>query len=342
METSLIKKLCGYASLVCVGLLLGYLYGSQKEVSTTQSIDAVSNFAPTLIAEEREQNKRFTFVSPLLTCGSVYEEISTKKLRTTRDSVLGLISDAKKNNRVNEGSVYFRALNDGGWFGIEESLEFTPGSLLKVPLALSILRAAEKDPKLTTERFTYRGDAPQIPQLFPPAESAEKGVAYSLDELLKFSLRFSDNKATILLSTLVDRTTLLAAYSDLGIKTPSAGDSYTMPVRTYASFFRILYNGTYLSHEASEYVLSLLAESDFNVGLRAGVPADVRVAHKFGEREREEGVPAQLHDCGIVYAPSGPYILCVMLRGNDIKKLPKVISEISKVVYEQTTTKENE
>jgi len=45
-----------------------------------------------------------------------------------------------------------------------------------------------------------------------------------------------------------------------------------------------------------------------------------------------EGV--QLHDCGIVYYPQRPYVICVMTKGRDLDVLKNVIKGISEIVYE--------
>ena len=77
---------------------------------------------------------------------------------------------------------------------------------------------------------------------------------------------------------------------------------------------------------------------DFPQGLQAGIPASVEVAQKFGERQvfLHDGTLSyrELHDCGIVYAPDNPYILCVMTRGHDFASLSSTIRDISKVVYD--------
>jgi hypothetical protein len=57
------------------------------------------------------------------------------------------------------------------------------------------------------------------------------------------------------------------------------------------------------------------------------------VAHKFGERGGIEG-GQQLHDCGIVYSQSGPYVLCIMTRGRSLEELKTVIADLSKIVYD--------
>lgn len=63
------------------------------------------------------------------------------------------------------------------------------------------------------------------------------------------------------------------------------------------------------------------------------MPKDVEIAHKFGQRDVDGVGLKQLHDCGIVYHPDGPYLLCVMTRGFDYDILSNVIGEISKRTY---------
>jgi hypothetical protein len=84
----------------------------------------------------------------------------------------------------------------------------------------------------------------------------------------------------------------------------------------------------------SEKALSYLAETTFDKGLVAGVPEAVAVAHKFGEAGREDG-SLQFHDCGIVYYPGRPYILCVMTRGGSFEPLYAAVADISRTVYEE-------
>jgi hypothetical protein len=59
------------------------------------------------------------------------------------------------------------------------------------------------------------------------------------------------------------------------------------------------------------------------------------VAHKFGIRDIAGEQEKQFHDCGIVYYPKRPYLLCVMTRGNDIQQAIAFIREVSRRVYDQ-------
>jgi len=107
-----------------------------------------------------------------------------------------------------------------------------------------------------------------------------------------------------------------------------------MTVRNYVSFFRTLFNSSYLSDSGSEKLLKLMTKSEFKKGIVGGVPEGVPVAHKFGERSSNDTEMKQLHDCGIVYAVNRPYILCVMSRGKTFPALEETIQKISSITYD--------
>ena len=105
-----------------------------------------------------------------------------------------------------------------------------------------------------------------------------------------------------------------------------------MSVQTYESFFRILYNASYITREAYQWALDVLSKSEFKTGLVAGVPPEIKVSHKFGEKAESEDA-VQLHDCGIVYYPRHPYLLCVMSKGPNFELLDDVIANISQLTF---------
>jgi hypothetical protein len=82
----------------------------------------------------------------------------------------------------------------------------------------------------------------------------------------------------------------------------------------------------------SEKALAYLARTDYRKGLVAGVPPTIAVAHKFGLRRMNE--MKQLHDCGIVYYPDHPYLLCVMTSGPVPDYLDTTIADISRFIFE--------
>jgi len=46
----------------------------------------------------------------------------------------------------------------------------------------------------------------------------------------------------------------------------------------------------------------------------------------------------QLHDCGIVYAPEKPYLICVMISGRSLNAEADLLAEISRETWRVVTT----
>jgi beta-lactamase class A len=209
---------------------------------------------------------------------------------------------------------------------------------------VAYLKQSEKDPSILTKEFVYQPDLKagleKIP--FDDPSNLVVGGTYSVDELIKKMIIDSDNGAKNLLLSNLDTKYLLQIYSELNLKTPDLENSYQISPKAYSLFIRILYNATYLSAANSEKALSILSKATFKDGLVAGVPAGTVVAHKYGEYADTTNYNinfVELHDCGIVYTPQNPYLLCVMTRGKDIKNLQNEIGAISKIVYDTIVAK---
>ncbi|HEY3356953.1 MAG TPA: serine hydrolase, partial [Polyangia bacterium] len=168
-----------------------------------------------------------------------------------------------------------------------------------------------------------------------PAGGLELGRAYPASTLIERMITESDNNAAIALGGGDADTWMARVFADLGLPRPRidypVGHYETSP-RHFATFFRALFSASYLDQAHSDRALELLARTAFRRGLVAGVPADVRVAHKFGERT--VGSQVELHDCGIVYCPERPYVLCVMTRGHDLDHLVSAVAEVSRATYQ--------
>jgi len=272
----------------------------------------------------------YRFVSPLLECEMSGSDLM--ELRVFKRDIARVVSEEIGRRHIKLASVYFRDLNNGPWVGINHDEKFAPASLLKVPLMMSYLKWAESAPGVLRRPLCFQRRAELAEQEFQPSRPLLPGRCYSVDELIEHMILDSDNDARNLLYANLPHERAEASYKDLGLQVPSAsGDSMT--VQEYASFFRILYNASYLSRAMSEKALNLLAKAEFRTGLRGGLPRDIPLAHKFGDRT--VGGVKQLHDCGIAYYPSHPYLLCVMSRGADYSDMDDVISKVSRVVYEQ-------
>lgn len=287
------------------------------------------------LSEVREGG--FRYVSPLLECDSDRDLLRSRELRPFKQRVEAVVAELSRRGDAERVAVYFRELNDGIWFSVNEGLAFSPASMRKVPMMIAILKTAERSPELLSRGIV--ADLKQdhdAQQNFKPSQPLVPGRTYPVGELLTRMVVQSDNNAFMLLSRIVDPEELGKVYGLLSMRTPrSGGEEDAFSVLTYASFFRVLYNGTYLAKETSDLALEQLAQAEFRAGIVAGVPSGVIVAHKFGERSDDASGERQLHDCGIVYYPRHPYLLCVMTRGARFEPLAGAIASISKVVYEE-------
>ncbi len=287
---------------------------------------------------ERQKSSEYKFTSPLLDCDYFGGPFSIKS-NAMKDVVEKIIENKTKEQKVETVAVYFRDLSNGPTMGINEAEKFTPASLLKITALISFLKEAEKNPGFLKEKVVFKEtrENPKdiVLQNIKPQGSLENGKEYSIEELLERMIIYSDNQASNFLLDKFENISMEKTFHDL--KAGSSlfkEDEDFMNIKEYASFFRVLYNASYLSREMSEKALEILSKVQYKNGLVAKLPKEISVAHKFGERGVLGGL-YQLHDCGVIYHPSFPYILCVMSKGDNFKELEDVISSISEEVFRE-------
>lgn len=324
MWISLLKHLALLTIVFVVGFSIGLLWPE-------------SPMAQSPIFREVRLNEGFKFINPLLECG---DNLGSYKIpNEIRDQIENYISTKKLSGDLYAAAVYYRNLNNGPWFGIDEDTMFAPASLTKVPMMLLYFKMAERDPQVLEKTLSV--DIPMVstPEntFVDPKIVLDRTKEYTVLELIEHMIVYSDNHAYAVLKSNINEKEFNQMFEDFGIDINSrisSGSDNVLTIREYSSFFRILYNSSYLNREYSEKALFLLSRSAYSDGLVSGVPENVPVAHKFGERFYDNSNEKQFHDCGIVYAPESPYLLCIMTKGNDLGTLSGIIAEISGMVYE--------
>jgi beta-lactamase class A len=279
-------------------------------------------------------------ISPLLLLGdspaSFVDDSFSKEVKE-------YIEAEEKNGDAVDVSFYLRNLNNNTWTGNDEDKHFAPASLMKVPILIAVLKESEKDPGFLNKKvFFAHGNDANEEESFQPKEKIQPGKNYSIDELLRYMIVNSDNNAMTILVNQISPSRISDIFTDLGLPIPSGNADGTidfMSAKLYSRLFRVLYNTTYLSEENSAKALELLSETQFDTGISSSIPSDIKLADKFGERTvydpQRNPLFRELHDCGIVYLPDNPYLLCVMTKGNDFAKMEKIIEEISRLSYER-------
>jgi len=322
------KTLLLWIFSLAVTFIVGY-FASIKINGNQQSNDNKN--------ETIRNNFNYKYINPILECNSDIEQ--NTKLSSLKKSIEDTIKNEIYKKNISFVSVYFRDLNNGPWLGVNEEEYFSPASLIKVPILITYLKKAEDNPAvLKMELFPIVStDSGDNIQNIKPSVSLAPDKKYTIEELLEKMIINSDNDAYNTLADNLTSNEITKVYQDLDIDISKA---FTNPngniitVKDYASFYRILFNASYLNQDMSEKALSLLAQSQYKNGLVAGVPQNINIAHKFGERKYLDSDETQLHDCGIIYLPKKPYLLCIMTRGNDITKASNTIKDISAQVFQ--------
>lgn len=293
----------------------------------------------------RENNSGFKFINPILDCEDYNANTSVIIIYSELNN---LINNLIKKYNLQTASVYYRDLNNGPWYGYNEKGYFAPASLMKLPIMISLLKYAEDNPVILEKKVIIeQKDVDKVlEQNIKPKKSVQVGTSYSMLDLVNYMIRESDNVAfSAVIENFPEQQYTNETFQQVGVDAKIENSQLVLRTKDYAGFFRVLYNASYLNKDNSELALKILSESSFNNGLVARLPKDIIVAHKFGERDFEgnglnldlvtQGGVKQMHDCGIVYYPQKPYILCVMTRGTDLKNQANFIADISSFIYEK-------
>ena len=305
---------------------------------------AVGWFLPPPTSVQQPQSLRlsgYAFIDPLLAC-NINNSNAYPQAKFLSQELQSIIDTNKNNGTISKASVYFVSFKTGAWSNVYGSELFYPSSLGKIPLMIAYYQEAESDPSILTQMLTYpvgSTDLNQMQDISPP-QAIVPGQSYTVEQLIEYMIKYSDNNATALLDANINQDTLNRVYGDLGIPTEdnvNLANADFITVHQVATMFRVLYNATYLSRADSEKALQLLSQASFTQGLVAGVASSTVVSHKLGlVGIAPNGVTTEheLHDCGIVYAPS-PYLMCVMTRGaGSLPHMESVIAQLSKAAYQ--------
>ncbi len=216
--------------------------------------------------------------------------------------------------------------NDG--FGINDNEEVYAASTIKVPINMYFWDEVSKggiDPDIEMEYIEsyYEGGTGII-------QSQPVGTKYSLRELSRLSIEYSDNIATNMLIGALGWENILAYRQ-------SMIDYKEIPAENYSTAFDMsiylenLWKNSQTSGNWNE-LLTYMENTIFNDRINSMLPDNVLVAHKIGNWETAR------NDVGIVFSDK-PYILCIMSKDtSDASDM--TMGEISKMVYDYSSTRE--
>ncbi len=209
---------------------------------------------------------------------------------------------------------------------------FHAASTMKVPVMIEVFRQVIAGRYAMSDEIVLRNEFRSIVDgsLFSieddsdDASYAHLGSPMSLADLTYNMIIVSSNLATNLLMDVLSADSVQATSERLGtthmqtlrgvedLKAFEQGLSNRATSKDLARLMTHLMNGTAVSRQADASMRQILFDQRFNDMIPAGLPPEVRVAHKTGQITRIN------HDAAIVYPPNAePYVLVILVEGMD-------------------------
>ncbi|OQA04337.1 MAG: hypothetical protein BWY68_00388 [bacterium ADurb.Bin400] len=284
----------------------------------------------------------YNLISPLLTCDASVNE-RAPELNALENKLNTMVGSESQADHIKHASVYFRDFSTGNEITVNSDEKYYPASLNKIPVMIAYFKIAETNPGILSKEIKVEGGPDtNAAQEIKPKDYLRAGRTYTVERIIELMIKYSDNNALALLTNYIDQDTLQSVYNDLGLYFPEdlSKEPEFITVKDFSYFLRVLYNSTYLQRDLSEKALKILSEVDFKDGLVAGVSENTVVSHKFGIKTEKDnsGVAAkrELHDCGIIYHPDRPYLLCIMTKSEaNLPEIEQTIKSISSLVYQE-------
>jgi beta-lactamase class A len=217
-------------------------------------------------------------------------------------------------------------LGTGERLSIRGDETFPTASLIKVAVLVTLmdevrrgnLRLDERSAMIARDRVGGSG----------VLQYMQSGLQPTLGDLAWLMITISDNTATNLLLDKVNVKTVWDKMDSLSLhhtrihsktflrSTSIAVDSsvkYGLGVTTpneTARLFELLYRGSAVSPALDSAAVEMLRANQDATKLARWLPDTIPVAHKTGEVDQSR------NDCGIIYGPDAPLVVCAMTREN--------------------------
>lgn len=249
-----------------------------------------------------------------------------------------------KENHLNM-SVYIENLRTGASIGINEKKGYPPGSLDKIHNAILIMKRVERG-ELSLDNVLPINDSLRSNAYGSLYKTELKELPLSM--LMEKTLKESDDTAFKILATYVnlsDKAFLLSYldyYSRDSTSNTFPGEDRELGLVTPKSMYNVfssLYLSTVLEPKSSEYILSLLSDTVFDINNIAELPSNVTVAQKFALKYTKQD--KYLHSCGIIYTGEIRLFYCVMTEGLNQKTAEAVIGAVVNSIYTYTIDTRN-
>jgi beta-lactamase class A len=288
------------------------------------------------------------FFSPIIFSAKIFssEKINTEKLQaleaTKRQNDLYAqlmsIIQARADKFPGEVGIYIKNLKTGDAVGLNDDKLFPSASLVKIPIMAAVYMANEEN-KLSLN------DTIKLKRSFKVRDAsklyfARNGRSYGVRNLVERMIEESDNTATNMLVDALGFGYINQKFVELGLretdlrrgvmdlKWRNCGIENYTTCKEMAYLLEKIYRRELVNGRASEDMLDILKKQKVKDRIPRLLPRGLDIAHKTGS------LRDTISDVGIVFAPQGDFIICVITGDITSYKLAKrFISRVSKDIY---------
>lgn len=241
--------------------------------------------------------------------------------------ILNEIRSLTKDLRGTYG-VYVYRFDDQNEYGLHQNEIFPAASLIKLPVILALFQEAEAgrvnlEAKYKLVEKDKIGGAGIL-------QGKPAGTTYTYHQLAELMGQYSDNTAFGVLRRILGDEKIEQIIKQLGMNKTSLKENKTSP-EDIGIFFKKLYQREILTPEHGGEILAFLTKTAFEDWIPAGVPQDIRVAHKIG---KDLGT---FSDGGIVFAQR-PFVLVIISKNAKESEAKEILPKITETVWNFETS----
>jgi len=258
------------------------------------------------------------------------DKLEKSKMKTRSETILTEYKEATKDLSGVYG-LYVVDLTSGYSFGIAENEEFTAASLIKLPVIAGMYQLEETGGIKLDEKYILKGSD----KIAGAGSLQLKPAGYEITyrNLLELMGKQSDNTAFGICRRALGDGEIAEIIKKIGMISTHLEDNTSSP-RDIGTYFEGLWKGNIVSNDNRDKILDSLTDTIYEEWIKAGVPDEVRVAHKYG---REVHV---VNDAGITYSES-PYVVVIMTKGVVEREADTIFPQLAKIVYKGMTKEVN-
>lgn len=224
--------------------------------------------------------------------------------------------------------------DSGRTFGLNSEKPFMAASLAKLPVLISLYKAAARGELSLDEEISI---LPSDVQNYGTGvlHTRPVGTTMTLRECASYLIKESDNTAWVMLERRLGKAKIEAELASLGVDNTDYRSFVTTP-EDVLLMIRAIADPGYTTPDLSAEMLSLMTDTAYEDRLPASLPEGTRVAHKIGSYE------GTFSDAGVVFhdGPRGrenSYFIVAVGRNTTENQARSAIREMSLASYRAIT-----